>query len=234
MSNPSRVTLDLIDSGTPRRTMVLRPPGPAHIRLTHVAHSAGPPPTQPTTPIQTNANREKFRTGLTNGFPYQAEVGVGDARGRCCVSVVRSRRDFRGDQGAPARPAIATLSVAVGTSAIVPAPARRGAAVTATSLWRISGLCRSGPRDLSPCESGGHARSRRERSRVHAAERKRVFRTDGHDDARADGVAGLAGGEYRGRARAPRAVLCRHRVTQRADRSQAVGDVRTGRSGTVL
>ena len=49
MSNPlPGVTLDLLDSGTPRRTMVLRPPGSAHIRLTHVAHSTGPPPTQPT------------------------------------------------------------------------------------------------------------------------------------------------------------------------------------------
>jgi hypothetical protein len=40
MSNlVSRVTLDPIDSGTPRRTMVLRPPGSANISLTRVAHS---------------------------------------------------------------------------------------------------------------------------------------------------------------------------------------------------
>ena len=67
-------------------------------------------------------------------------------------------------------------------------------------FWRISGLCRSRPRDLSACESGGHARRRRKWSRVPAAERKRVFRTEGHGGVGADGMERLAGGEERGRA----------------------------------
>ena len=42
----------ILDSGSPRRTMVLRHPKPAYISLTaRRAQPAGPPPTQPTTPI---------------------------------------------------------------------------------------------------------------------------------------------------------------------------------------
>src|SRR3954447_16145090 len=74
MSHPSRVTLDPIDSDTPRRTKVLRPSGSAHIRLTHVAHStrAATHPADLHT-HETNAIREKLtRPGLTNDSPYQA------------------------------------------------------------------------------------------------------------------------------------------------------------------
>jgi hypothetical protein len=62
MSNPGdRAALDPIDSGTPRRTMVLRPPGSANIRLTRVAHSnrTATPPADPH-PRPDNANSEKF------------------------------------------------------------------------------------------------------------------------------------------------------------------------------
>lgn len=57
--------------------MVLRPPGSAHISLTHVAHKrrAATHPADPHTPFQANANREKLtRPGLTNGSPYQASA----------------------------------------------------------------------------------------------------------------------------------------------------------------
>jgi hypothetical protein len=62
MSNPVfRATLDPIDSGTPRRTMVLRSPGSANIRLTRVAHSNPDrhPPSRPTRPHTPNAKCEK-------------------------------------------------------------------------------------------------------------------------------------------------------------------------------
>ena len=63
MSNPGdRATLDPIDSGTPRRTMVMRPPGSANIRLTRVAHSNPDrhPPSRPLhTPDTPNAKCEK-------------------------------------------------------------------------------------------------------------------------------------------------------------------------------
>lgn len=58
-------------------------------------------------------------------------------------------------------------------------------------------------------KAGPAIRRARTRWLVHAAERKRVFRTDGHDDARADGVARLAGGESRGaRFAAPACPAC--------------------------
>ena len=51
----------ILDSGSPRRTMVLRPPGSAYISLTaRRAQPAGPPPTQPTTqPRPTQRKCEK-------------------------------------------------------------------------------------------------------------------------------------------------------------------------------
>ena len=61
--------------------------------------------------------------------------------------------------------------------------------------WRNSGLSRSWPRDLSPHESGAAIRRARTRWLVHAAEEKRVFRADRHDDRRVDESAGLAVGE---------------------------------------
>ena len=59
----------ILDSGTPRRTMVLRHPKPAYISLTaRRAQPAGPPPTQPTThntpPQTTNANARNQRSHL--------------------------------------------------------------------------------------------------------------------------------------------------------------------------
>jgi hypothetical protein len=63
MSNPGdRATPDPIDSGTPRRTMVLRPPGSANIRLTRVAHRNPDrhPPSRPLhTPATPNAKGDK-------------------------------------------------------------------------------------------------------------------------------------------------------------------------------
>src|SRR5450755_3995332 len=63
----------ILDSGSPRRTMVLRSQ-PAYISLTaRRAQPAGPPPTQPTTPPR-NPTREseKFMPPpLTNVSPYQ-------------------------------------------------------------------------------------------------------------------------------------------------------------------
>jgi hypothetical protein len=75
MSNPGdRATLDPIDSGTPRRTMVLRPPGSANIRLTRVAHSNPDrhPPSRPhTTRHHQRQMREIHTPPLTKASPYQ-------------------------------------------------------------------------------------------------------------------------------------------------------------------
>jgi hypothetical protein len=76
----------------------------------------------------------------------------------------------------------------------------RAVGLQAPRVWRNSGLSRSWPRDLSPRESGAGDPSRRTRWLVHAAEEKRVFRTDRHDDRRVDEAAGLAAGATEGRA----------------------------------
>ena len=72
MSNPPPQgrPRSMLDSGTPRRTMVLRHPKPAHISLTaRRAQQAGPPPTQPTTtPSYTNANARNQRPPLDNAL----------------------------------------------------------------------------------------------------------------------------------------------------------------------
>ena len=109
MSNQPGWPRSLLDSGSPRRTMVLRAPpgGSAHISLTRVAHSiAGPPPTQadhtfpsPTSP----AKGRKFVTHpLTNRSPYQASRSspvrrrgrrrVGAPRRRRCCPISAARR----------------------------------------------------------------------------------------------------------------------------------------------
>ncbi len=94
------------------------------------------------------------------------------------------------------RVARAPLSRQSGTSGRWPRE-RTGATARRSRTWRISGSPRSRPRDLSPHESGATNRSHRGQSRVHAAERKRVFRGGGPDDRRVDDAASLAGGEMR-------------------------------------
>ena len=78
MSNPPPGRpRSILDSGSPRRTMVLRSQ-PAYISLTaRRAQQAGPPPPQPTTtPRTTNANARNQRPPVDNGSPYQ----FGDGR----------------------------------------------------------------------------------------------------------------------------------------------------------
>ncbi len=76
MSNPPPTKgwpRPILDSGTPRRTMVLRWQ-PAYISLTaRRAQPAGPPPTQPTTHTHhVTRESEKFMTPpLTKRSPYQ-------------------------------------------------------------------------------------------------------------------------------------------------------------------
>ena len=59
-----------------------------------------------------------------------------------------------------------------------------------TRIWRISGLSRSWPRDVSPRKSGAMDPSRRTRRLVHASEGKRVFRSDAHDERRIENAPG--------------------------------------------
>ncbi len=67
----------MLDSGTPRRTMVLRPPGSAHISMTRVAHS-NRTATHPADHINPNParTREINTPGLTNLTPYQLSGGL--------------------------------------------------------------------------------------------------------------------------------------------------------------
>src|SRR5450755_185717 len=81
MSNPPPTKggrpRSILDSGSPRRTMVLRSQ-PAYISLTaRRAQPAGPPPTQPTTPTHTERKmREIQHPHLTDGSPYQVNAGA--------------------------------------------------------------------------------------------------------------------------------------------------------------
>ena len=76
LSNRPRRPRSPSDSGSPRRTNGPASPSrqSAYISLTRVAHKAGPPPTQPTTPhfIPTSESRKFATQPLTHSPPYQA------------------------------------------------------------------------------------------------------------------------------------------------------------------
>lgn len=67
----------MLDSGTPRRTMVLRPPGSAHISMTRVAHS-NRTATHPAdhSQLTTSKRRKVAMPPLTNDSPYQLDGGA--------------------------------------------------------------------------------------------------------------------------------------------------------------
>ena len=78
-----RATLDPIAAAPPRRTMVLRPPGSANIRLTRVAHSNPDRhhPADPQTRHTQRHMREIHTPPFTNASPYQARSPAYPRRG---------------------------------------------------------------------------------------------------------------------------------------------------------
>ena len=148
--------------------MVLRPPGSAHIRLTHVAHSTGPPPTQPTpTPHQTSANREKVtRPGLTNDSPYQARRGsLGRVAEPCLPRIAGRTTLFPAERTKQGRSLSALLS---GETRCVSRPSRRWThrRRREARVWRGAGQWAG----ESSCPALAPARA----SRSHGSERRRV------------------------------------------------------------
>jgi hypothetical protein len=142
MSNPGdRATLDPIDSGTPRRTMVLRPPGSANISLTRVAHSNPDrhPPSQPLHPRHTERQTREITTPPLDKRLSISGSGPGSRRGCNREPDVRMRDTGRQVVAAaltnfrqPRRSVVASVNLLVqdksGRPQLTPAEAVAGAA----------------------------------------------------------------------------------------------------------
>jgi hypothetical protein len=102
-----------------------------------------------------------------------------------------TRSSFRGRAGLSERP-------------LTPMGAGGGAGCASGDKQGVADRRQETSRDM---EAGPPARSRLGRLRARAAARQQVLQTDAHDDAGADGVASLAGGENLGRAEACDLVL---------------------------
>ena len=175
-------------------------------------------------------------TRFRGGAP-RLEVGVerGGRRptARCAVSARRTARARRPEIGG------AACGARRGDDVIASLPSRWPTPPLATLPDRSCRQPTRGKRPLTARKRGGDP-SRRHAWLVHAAEEKRVFRADRHNERRVDESAGLAGGEQhvadRGRAhtclrararirraRCPRSCLCPRAAA--SSRRSAIGVV---------